>query len=134
MSNGMKDRQSLYGALSSCCLEWRIDVQTDRQLQASADFLFDEGYTGFRGHFPDNPILPAIVQLAAVRYLCERALGRDLSPQKYDKIKFKGIIRPNDRLVVAVDLSGGETGWHGTFSLTQEDAEVAATGIVAFHL
>ncbi|EKD37038.1 MAG: hypothetical protein ACD_75C01283G0006 [uncultured bacterium] len=130
MSNHIMD--SLYGALPLCCLAWRIDGQTEHRLQASADFQFGEAYPGFQGHFPEQPILPAIVQLAAVRYLCECALGCDLLPKKYNKIKFKGIIRPNERVVVTVDLADGAAGWHGSFSLRRPAGEMVASGSVDF--
>ena len=126
------EHQSLYQALSNCCLDWRVDAQADGRLQASADFEFPAGYVGFQGHFPDKPILPAIVQLAAVRYLAECAVGRKLLPRRYDKTKFKGMIGPNERVAVAIVLSAGNAGWQGKFSLTRSDGETAAGGSVEF--
>lgn len=123
---------SLYGALSSCCLAWRIEARADLQIRASADFRFGGDYPGFQGHFPDRPILPAIVQLAALRHLSECALGRNLLPTNYNKMKFKGMIRPDDRFIVTVNLAGDGTGWRGNFSLTRPDGEAIATGIVEF--
>ena len=126
------EHQSLYKELSSCCLAWRIDGQTDDRLQASADFEFPAGYVGFQGHFPDKSILPAIVQLAAVRYLAECALGQKLLPRKVNKTKFKGMIGPDERVAVAIALSAGSGGWQGKFSLTKPDGETAAGGSVEF--
>ncbi|EKD37202.1 MAG: hypothetical protein ACD_75C01220G0003 [uncultured bacterium] len=126
------EHQSLYKELSSCCLAWRIDAQANGRLQASADFVFPAGYIGFQGHFPDKPILPAIVQLAAVRYLAECAVGHKLLPRKVNKTKFKGMIGPDERVAVAVALSAGSGGWQGKFSLTKSDGETAAGGSVEF--
>lgn len=123
---------SLFGALSPCCLAWRIEARADRQIRARADFLFAGDYPGFQGHFPDKPILPAIVQLAALRHLAECALGRDLLPTNYNKTKFKGMIRPNDRCIAVIDLAGDGSRWRGGFSLTRPDGEAIATGIVEF--
>ena len=35
-------------------------------------------FSGYRGHFPGNPILPGIVQLSFIRRLAERRLARPL--------------------------------------------------------
>jgi 3-hydroxyacyl-[acyl-carrier-protein] dehydratase len=126
------DHSSLYGALSSSCLAWRIEVRADLQIRASADFQFGGDFPGFQGHFPGEPILPAIVQLAAVRYVAECALERDLLPAKYTKIKFKGMIRPNDRCIAVIDLAGDGSLWRGGFSLTRPEGEAIAAGIVEF--
>lgn len=32
-------------------------------------FRFEEGFTGFAGHFPGNPVLPAFVQICMSRLL-----------------------------------------------------------------
>jgi 3-hydroxyacyl-[acyl-carrier-protein] dehydratase len=126
------DCSSLYGALSSSCLAWRIEARADLRIRASADFRFGGDFPGFQGHFPGKPILPAIVQLAAVRYVAESALQRDLLPASYNKMKFKGMIRPNDRCMVVVDLTGDGSLWRGGFSLTRPDGEAIAAGSVEF--
>ena len=133
VSAGMgKKQNSLYGALSFCCQKWCIDAQDDKNLQASAVFLFPATYVGFAGHFPSHPILPAIIQLAVVRYLCELALGKSLLPGDFNRIKFKGMIRPDERVLVTIDLSESEAQWSGTFSLQRPDKEIVASGMVAF--
>lgn len=123
---------SLYEALSGCCLELRLACKEERRLDASADFRFPPDFAGFQGHFPGNPILPAIVQLTAVRFVAERAVGHGLAPALCQKIKFKGIIRPGNPVTVnlAMKKAGGK--WGGNFSLKRPDGEVVASGLVEF--
>lgn len=102
------------------------------RLAVSADFRFLPGFAGFQGHFPGNPILPAIIQLATVRFVAERALGHGLAPALCKKIKFKGMIRPGNPVTVNLAMKkAGET-WSGNFSLKRPDGEAVASGIVEF--
>ena len=101
-------------------------------MEVSADFQFAATFVGFQGHFPGNPILPAIFQLAAVRFLLERLLGQTIRPKLYNKIKFKGMIRPEDAVTItAVVRNGGET-QAATFSLKRPGGEMVATGLLEF--
>ena len=34
--------------------------------KAVATFTFDEGFSGFQGHFPDKPVLPGVCQIECV--------------------------------------------------------------------
>lgn len=124
--------RSLYGELASCCLRFRVDEQTSRKFQASADFEFPASYIGFDGHFPGRPVLPAIVQLAMVRYLSEGVLGIPLVPLSWSKTKFRGMVQPGERVVVSIDLDEKERGWDGTFTLKRAEEELVATGFVYF--
>lgn len=127
-----EELHKLYDALPSCCQAIRLDQRDDGRLRASADFVFPAGYAGFAGHFPGRPILPAIVQLAAVRYLGEWAVGRTLAPSRVHKTKFKAVIGPQERITVAVDLAAGNGGWQGRFRLTRADGAAAADGSIEF--
>ncbi len=56
----------------------------------------------FKGHFPDRPILPGVVQLDwAVHFGCE-VLGLALSAAQEFQIKFKAVISPGDLLTLAL--------------------------------
>lgn len=129
---GNGDNRSLYGGLAACCRAWRVDSRTDGCLQAAADFAFPGDYAGFSGHFPERPILPAIVQLAAVRYLAECVLGVSLLPRRYEKTKFREIVGPGERVAVKLSLVQSPDGWRGSFTLTRPDGKKAATGSVEY--
>lgn len=125
-------KDSLYEALAGCCLQLRLTGKEELQLETSADFLFPADFVGFAGHFPGNPILPAIVQLAVVRFLMERALGQGVVPAFYQKIKFKGQIRPGDLVTVKIAIKNHGVKRGGKFSLSRPDGETIAGGLVEF--
>lgn len=57
----------------------------------------------FQGHFPNNPILPGIVQLKWVKLYAERFLN--IAPNtltRVPQLKFTHIIQPNDKITLAI--------------------------------
>ena len=59
-------------------------------------YRFGPGFIGFSGHFPGNPILPAIVQIRAVVSLAEAESGKTLRLAAVRSAKFLSPIRPDE--------------------------------------
>ncbi|MEX1329388.1 MAG: FabA/FabZ family ACP-dehydratase [Desulfobacterales bacterium] len=60
----------------------------------------------FSGHFPGDPILPGVAQIGMVKDVIRQARGQDLSVSAVRRVRFKQIIRPDDKLnIVAVPLN-----------------------------
>ncbi len=125
---------SLYQALEKSCLEYHVDICDDQHLQATAVFMFDEDYPGFSGHFPGQPVLPAIVQLAMIRYLAECVLGGSLLPMGYERTKFRAMIQPGEKVVVDINFTKKEENWSGFFVIQRTDKEQVATGSAEFSI
>lgn len=124
---------SLESNLSVCCRRLQQTGMENHRLEASAEFCFPSDFVGFQGHFPGNPILPAIVQTAAVRYVAERLLDRPLRPMLLKKIKFKGVVRPGEPLTVDIALNTDGLHWRGTFWLRRGSGEAIASGFVEYE-
>jgi len=127
-------QESLYQALEKSCLEYHVDICDDHHLQATAVFMFNENYPGFSGHFPGQPVLPAIVQLAMVRYLAECALCGSLLPVRYERTKFRAMIQPGEKVEVDIDFTKKKENWSGSFVIQRTDKEQVATGSAEFFL
>jgi 3-hydroxyacyl-[acyl-carrier-protein] dehydratase len=93
---------------------------------ARGEFVFPPDFPAFAGHFPDQPVLPAIVQMAAVRLLAAKALGHDLVPVSAQRVKFRSIIQPDEPVVVAVALQPHEARWRAAFTVSREGGTVAS--------
>ena len=63
-------------------------------------YRFAPGFIGFSGHFPGNPILPAIVQVCAVVSLAEEESGKALRLAAVRSAKFLSPIRPDEEVSI----------------------------------
>ena len=106
-------------------------VETDRKAgTGSARLCCSPDFPGFDGHFPGEPVLPAVVQLMAVRLVAETVLGLPLAPAGVDRLKFKGMVRPDDAIDVAVSLSDQGGLVRGGFSLKRSGGTIASGAIL----
>lgn len=78
----------------------KIDANPDGGICAS--IVVPPNSLWFSGHFPGNPILPAIAQLAIVHDLVELACGRGVIPQTVNRVKFRRIIKPGEIVNIVV--------------------------------
>ena len=75
----------------------------------SAAITFDPAFTGFDGHFPGNPVVPAVCQLSAVEVLVHMALERqDLKLSTISLMKCRAPLLPNDTATFAFTIVQNE--------------------------
>lgn len=90
------------------------------ELQIQAESLW------FSGHFPDQPILPGIAQLALVCDTIGQGLGGHAVISDFSRVKFKKMITPGEQLkIVASPKSGPDETY--AFRILAGD-EIACTG------
>ena len=66
----------------------------------SRRYRFAPDFPGFAGHFPGDPVLPAVVQLLAAVCLAEDGEGRRLRLAGVGTAKFLFPIRPDEEILV----------------------------------
>ena len=92
-------------------------------------FFFNADSPYFNGHFPNNPILPGVVQVMAATYVATH--NTDLVIANIRRCKFTRIVRPCEELTVAITTQQRE-------STLQAKATVAAQGeqcaVITFEL
>jgi 3-hydroxymyristoyl/3-hydroxydecanoyl-(acyl carrier protein) dehydratase len=74
------------------------------RLRFSGDEVF------FRGHFPEGPVLPAVVQVAAAVHFAGRMLEREVRLFEVTRAKFTHPAGPGRELVLTVSCEPAENG------------------------
>jgi 3-hydroxymyristoyl/3-hydroxydecanoyl-(acyl carrier protein) dehydratase len=60
----------------------------------------------FRGHFPDQPVLPGVVQLHWAVLFAQACFGFTAVPTEIKRLKFKKIVMPPQELELTVSKHG----------------------------
>ncbi len=66
--------------------------------EIEADIQVPPDSPWFRGHFPGEPILPGVAQIGMVIDAVRQVQGQDLKVSGVRRVRFKQIIRPDDKL------------------------------------
>ena len=98
----------------------------------SCTFSVPGDFSGYRGHFPGNPILPGIVQLSFIRRLAERRLGIPLRLAGVRRIKYLRLITPDLPVTLKLALEKSEDGtWSADASfVNNEGGRVSAAKLI----
>lgn len=89
-------------------------------------YRFAPGFIGFSGHFPDNPILPAIVQVCAAVSLAEEEGGKAVRLAAVRSAKFLSPIRPGEEVSIRCRrrVDSGEDIYDATLSVAGKTSAV----------
>ena len=79
-----------------------LNLQQNGSGAIVAQVVFDDTSPWFDGHFLDNPVLPGIAQVKVVADMIARSTGQNLSIKRLNRIKFKKIVRPGERLTIEI--------------------------------
>jgi UDP-3-O-[3-hydroxymyristoyl] N-acetylglucosamine deacetylase / 3-hydroxyacyl-[acyl-carrier-protein] dehydratase len=101
----------------------KIIELTDKQIVGIKNVTFNEHF--FMGHFPDNPVMPGVLQVEALAQtggiLCINAMPPaeyDTYFLKIDNCKFKHKVVPGDTMIMKMELMSpvrrGICEMHGT--------------------
>lgn len=85
----------------------------------------------FCGHFPGEPILPGIAQLGMVFDAIARAGDRKRSIKSVSRVRFKQVIRPDDRLRIIAAPRKDEVESYNFRIMLEE--EVVCSGVMTFQ-
>lgn len=107
-SAGKTDRKKIERIFSlNLSMPFVIDKKSSKD-EAELKIIFLKNSNFFKGHFPDVPILPGVVQLFFAHFFAEDAFNINLSTNKIKKIKFSRVIKPDKEVILKLknnDLS-----------------------------
>jgi len=99
--------------------------QDDGSFRSS--ITFDRDFCGFDGHFPGNPIVPAVCLLSAAVLQAGEIAGCPLQLQEITTMKFKQHLVPGDTAHFVCQLTeppGG--GYSAAVTITTNDHQIVA--------
>ncbi len=112
------------------CAEGQVRILGANQ-GCELTFHFGDDFTGFRGHFPGHPILPAFVQLMMAECAIRRHRGAPLSLRRVERGKFLKPIGPNESVTVCWQEQQQDKGLRCSFTL-RVGTEKAAVFVLEF--
>lgn len=99
----------------------RIGEQSGEQ-----SFCFAADFIGFSGHFPDYPILPAVLQTLLAQRLAEQVAGQPLQFLALERAKFTQQIGPGDQIEVSIGCREQEAQLRCACELRVDDKRAAS--------
>lgn len=76
----------------------------------AARYRFPAGFTGFQGHFPDKPVLPAVCMVQAVLVMFEQAQARTVELKSLVSAKWQAPVAPDAEIEVRAQAQPGDNG------------------------
>ena len=82
------------------------------EMVGEQSFCFDQNFIGFAGHFPEYPILPAVLQILLAQLLAEQVLGLPLTVISLTRAKFVRQLCPGDQIDIHLSCREKDGAWH----------------------
>lgn len=107
----------------------------DDTIEAYRDVRPDEFY--FAGHFPGNPVLPGVLMVEAIAQagiLLVLSRDTDLAGRNtlfagIERVRFRRMVRPAERLVITARVLGGKAGLYRIEGRIHVDGELACEAV-----
>lgn len=92
-----------------------------------------------RGHFPDNPIVPGVIQCEIMAQSCALLLKEEIKGKLtlyigIDNVRFKGIVRPGDLCEIEARLISNRGNMFFCSAVLYVDGKLCCKGDLSFAL
>lgn len=75
------------------------------ELNIKASIFINKDNEIFKGHFPDNPVMPGVCMIQIIKELSEKLLETKLFMQKAANIKFMALIAPDKTPTLDLEIN-----------------------------
>jgi len=125
-------KSSIEKSIPSCIHEYTTEENEGGSFKVNARCIFPKDFVGFEGHFHNNPVLPAIVQLATVRKIVEKTVAKSLFPLHFTRAKFRAMIKPEQQIFFQITIAHRDKQFEGKFKIRTLKDEAIAEGNYVF--
>lgn len=73
---------------------YTLDDLAVADTKATAKITINKDHIVFKGHFPDNPVMPGVCMIQIIKEITEKIVNKTLFMQSASNIKFMAIINP----------------------------------------
>ncbi|MCV9929626.1 3-hydroxyacyl-ACP dehydratase [Flavobacterium sp. LS1R49] len=89
-----------------------LSLENTSDSKYDAVILVNEKHDVFKGHFPDNPIMPGVCMIQIIKELSEKITQSSLMMQTLSNVKFMALINPEvtPELRLELDITTTEDG------------------------
>jgi len=91
----------------------------------TAEFELAPDFAGFRGHFPEAPVMPGVCIIAAVILAASEAVGSAQKLTRLKSAKFYSPVMPKDRVEIRASIDTAQSPSQVRATLTCGDRKVA---------
>ena len=108
------------------------EINRSKENEISTDIHIPSDSPWFDGHFPGEPILPGVAQIGMVFDAIRKAHNQDLIISGVRRVRFKRMIRPDDRLKIIATPLRKEMGAYSFRILIQDETVCSGVMTVAY--
>jgi 3-hydroxyacyl-[acyl-carrier-protein] dehydratase len=109
------------------------EINRSKENEISTDIHIPWDSPWFDGHFPGEPILPGVAQIGMVFDAIRKAHNQDLIISGVRRVRFKRMIRPDDRLKIIATPLNKEMDAYSFRILIQDEAVCSGVMTVAYQ-
>ena len=109
------------------------EINRSKENEISTDIHIPSDSPWFDGHFPGEPILPGVAQIGMVFDAIRKAHNQDLMISGVRRVRFKRMIRPDDRLKIIATPLKKEMDAYSFRILIQDETVCSGVMTVAYQ-
>ena len=98
---------------------YKIDHLELNNSVLTADVKINSVSEVFKGHFPNNPVMPGVMQIQLVKEVIELHLGKTITLQTIGRCKFLAVLNPEVTPEVSVSIK---------LNMTDDGIKINASG------
>ena len=99
----------------------------------SVTITINKNHKIFKGHFPNNPVMPGVCMMQIIKEITEEVVGATLFMEKCSNVKFMALINPDKNNVLKLVLNISDTDGIIKVKNTTHFDETLALKLVAYY-